>query len=46
METTYYRCKECGHIFEEADKCPLCGVLADKTVNEDVNAEPVFNLND
>ena len=46
METQYYRCKKCGHIFEEAEECPICGEKADKTVHEDVNAEPVFNLND
>ena len=33
-------------IFEDSDKCPLCGEEVDKSVNEDVNAEPVFNLND
>jgi rubrerythrin len=46
MEIQYHRCKKCGHIFEEADKCPLCGEEVDKSVNEDCNAEPVFNLND
>ena len=46
METQYYRCKKCGHIFEETEECPICGEKADKMVHEDVNAEPVFNLND
>ena len=38
MEIQYHRCKKCGHIFEEADKCPLCGEEVDKSVNEDCNA--------
>lgn len=46
MGTQYYRCKKCGHIFEETEECPNCGEKADKMVHEDVNAEPVFNLND
>lgn len=46
MDIQYNRCKACGHIFEESDKCPLCGVEVDKSVNEDLNTEPVFNLND
>ena len=46
MEIQYHRCKECGHIFEDTDKCPLCGAEVDDSVNEDLNAEPVFNLND
>lgn len=47
MTTQYYRCKNCGHVFEdEKDKCPNCGAEVDKSVNEDVNAEPVFNILD
>ena len=33
MEVQYHRCKKCGHIFEESDKCPLCGEEVDKSVN-------------
>ena len=32
MEVQYHRCKKCGHIFEESDKCPLCGEEVDKSV--------------
>lgn len=46
VEYNYCRCKNCGYIFEEKEVCPNCGEKADKSVNEDVNAEPVFNLND
>lgn len=46
MDIQYNRCKKCGHIFEEKEECPNCGEKVDKSLNEDVNAEPVFNLND
>jgi rubrerythrin len=46
METQYHRCKKCGHIFEESEECPNCGEKVDKSVNENVSAEPTFNLND
>lgn len=46
METQYYRCKKCGYIFEEQEKCPNCGKEIIKSVNEDKNANIVFNIND
>ena len=46
MDVQSRRCKKCGHIVEESDKCPLCGEEVNKSVNEDCNAEPDFNLND
>ena len=45
MAVEYRRCKNCGYIFEEQEVCPNCGEKAD-SIDEDVNVEPVFNIND
>lgn len=46
MTIIYYRCKDCGYIFEEQEECPNCGKSRDNNIDEDVNVEPVFNIND